>query len=108
MTQVVPPLDSTLPIVREARAALGDSFGYVSLEGFIVARLWLKAMSTIEGPITRAAFLSAVRGARFDLGGLEMDFSNDNQGSTYVLLTQLTPAGFEVMRADDRRKLLAP
>ena len=108
MTQVVPPLDSTLPIVREARAVLGDNFGYVSLEGFIVARLWLKAMNDIEGPITRAAFLNAIRGSRFDLGGLEMDFSNDNQGSDYVLLTQLTPAGFEVMRADAWRKLLAP
>jgi branched-chain amino acid transport system substrate-binding protein len=108
MTQVVPPLDSTLPIVQEARAALGDDFGYVSLEGFIIARLWLKAMNDIQGPITRAAFLDAVRGNRFDIGGLSMDFSNDNQGSDYVLLTQLTPTGFEVMRADGWRKLLAP
>jgi branched-chain amino acid transport system substrate-binding protein len=101
MTQVVPPLDSHLPIVRAARAALGEDFGYVSLEGFIVGQLWLKAMNDIRGPLTRAAFLDAVRGQRFDLGGLSMDFSDDNQGSDYVLLTHLTPAGFQVMRTHD-------
>jgi len=106
MTQVVPPLDSTLPIVQAARDALGDDFGYVSLEGFIVGRLWLKAMNDIQGPLTRKAFLDAIRGSRFDLGGLSMDFSDDNQGSDYVLLTRLTPAGFEVMRSSDWRDLL--
>jgi len=108
MTQVVPPLDSSLPIVQHARAALGEDFGYVSLEGFIVGQLWLKAMNDIQGPLTRAAFLDAIRGRRFDLGGLNMDFSDDNQGSDYVLLTHLTPGGFEVMRAQDWRSLADP
>ncbi len=107
MTQVVPPLDSDLPIVAEARAALGEQFGYVTLEGYIVGKLWLKAMNDIEGPITRAAFLRAVRGKRFDLGGLTMDFTEDNQGSDLVLLTQLTPDGYQVMRPGDWTGLVA-
>ena len=107
MTQVVPPLDSDLPIVTEARAALGDDFGYVTLEGYIVGKLWLAAMNAIEGPITRQAFLAALRGRRFELGGLTMDFTEDNQGSDLVLLTQLTPDGYREMRRDDWRALVS-
>ena len=97
MTQVVPPLDSRLPIVAEARQRLADQFGWVSLEGYIVGKLWLTAMQRIEGRITRAKFLDAVRGRIFDLGGLKLDFSNDNQGSDLVVLTNLTPDGFKPM-----------
>lgn len=106
MTQVVPPLNSLLPIVADARSALGDDFGYVSLEGYIVGRLWLRAMSEIQGPITRAAFLGAIRGRRFDLGGLIMDFTDDNQGSDYVLMTRLTPDGYQVLESGDWAELL--
>ena len=97
MTQVVPPLDSKLPIVAEARQRLGDAFGWVSLEGYIVGKLWLTAMQGIQGRITRAKFLDAVRGRIFDLGGLKLDFSDDNQGSDLVVLTSLTPDGFQPM-----------
>ena len=48
MTQVVPPLDSKLPIVRAARKALGDEFGYVSLEGYIVGKLFIAAAENID------------------------------------------------------------
>ncbi len=97
MTQVVPPLDSTLLIVAEARQKLGERFGWVSLEGYIVGKLWLNAMENVEGRITRAKFLDAVRGRTFDLGGLKLDYSNDNQGSDLVVLTNLTPDGFKPM-----------
>lgn len=97
MTQVVPPLDSKLPIVAEARQQLGDQYGWVSLEGYIVGRLWLKAMEGVQGRITRAKFLDAIRGKTFDLGGIRLDFSDDNQGSDLVVLTSLTSDGFKPM-----------
>ncbi len=97
MTQVVPPLDSKLPIVTEARARLAEQFGWVSLEGYIVGKLWLKAMEGVEGRITRAKFLDAIRGKKFDLGGIELDFRDDNQGSDLVVLTNLTSDGFKPM-----------
>lgn len=97
MTQVVPPLDSRIAIVAEARQQLGEQFGWVSLEGYIVGKLWMYAMQSIEGRITRAKFLSAIRGQRFELGGLKLDFSNDNQGSDLVVLTNLTSDGFKPM-----------
>lgn len=92
MTQVVPPLDSDLPIVSEARAALGDKLGYVSLEGYIVGRMLLKAMGDVDTAgqaMNRANVVAALRGKQFDLGGLPLDFSNDNQGSDLVILTAL-------------------
>jgi ABC-type branched-subunit amino acid transport system substrate-binding protein len=97
MTQVVPPLDSKLPIVVEARESLGEQFGWVSLEGYIVGKLWLTAMANVQDRITRAKFLAAVRGRKFELGGLKLDFSDDNQGSDLVILTNLTPDGFKPM-----------
>jgi ABC-type branched-subunit amino acid transport system substrate-binding protein len=106
MTQVVPPLDSDIPIVIEARKKLGEQFGWVSLEGYIVGKLWLAGMENIKGDVTRAAFLRAIRGRIFDLGGLKMDFSSDNQGSDLVLLTHLTQRGFVPMPASAWSALL--
>jgi len=97
MTQVVPPLDSRLPIVIEARQKLGEQFGWVSLEGYIVGKLWLSAMAKVQGRITRAKFMNAVIGRKFDLGGLKLDFTDDNQGSNLVVLTNLTTDGFKPM-----------
>jgi branched-chain amino acid transport system substrate-binding protein len=97
MTQVVPSLDSTLPIVAEARQRLGEQFGWVSLEGYIVGKLWLRTIQNVQGSITRQKFLNAVLGRKFDLGGLKLDFSNDNQGSDLVILTNLSPDGFKPM-----------
>lgn len=92
MTQVVPPLDSELPIVAEARTALGDKLGYVSLEGYIVGRMLLKAMTDVDTAgqdMTRANVVAALKGKQFDLGGLPLDFGSDNQGSDLVVMTAL-------------------
>ncbi len=101
VTQVVPPLDSTLPIVRSARLALGDDFGYVSLEGYIVGEMFLSIMRSIEGDITRANFLQAAYGRSFDLGGLSIDFSDDNQGSDLVQITYLNDGDYVPISARD-------
>lgn len=101
MTQVVPHLTSSLPIVEEARAALGEKFGYVSLEGFIVGKMLLEGLQRIEGPITRQSFLGAVRGSRMYLKGLELDFTDDNQGSDLVVPTILRNGRFEKMAGPD-------
>lgn len=106
MTQVVPPLDSGIPVVEAARATLGDDFGHVTLEGYIVGRMVADALQRIEGDITRAAFLDALRGHTFNLDGLPMDFSRDNQGSDFVSLTRLTPSGYVNMSTVDWPQLL--
>jgi hypothetical protein len=101
MTQVVPPLDADLPVIAEAREALGDEFGYVSLEGYIVGKFFLGALERIEGEVTRQSFLSSIRGQSFDIGGLVMDFTDDNQGSDFVSLTYLEPDGYRGMSVTD-------
>ncbi|UOG93774.1 MAG: ABC transporter substrate-binding protein [Candidatus Thiothrix sulfatifontis] len=93
MTQVVPLPESDLLIVQEARTALGKNYGYVSQEGYIVGKLLLhglRQLETDEKTINRANLLAAFRGKQFDLGGLAMDFSNDNQGSDLVVMTRHT------------------
>ncbi len=89
MTQVVPPLDSNIPIVVEAKKKLGADFGYVSLEGFIVGKLVLYGLKKIKGDITRKNFTKALLNSRFSIGELTFDFLNDNQGSDRVELTVL-------------------
>ena len=102
MTQVVPPLNSDLPIVKQARKALGkEKFGYVSLEGYIVGRLFVETMKRIKGEITRQKFLQALYGQSFKLGGMKMNYSTDNQGSDLVLLTFLDGSRYRNMRSSD-------
>lgn len=101
MTQVVPLLDSNLPIVEEARKALGNDFGYVSLEGYIVGKLFVAAVENIKGPVTREGFLKSIRGKKFKIGGLVMDFTRDNQGSDMVALTYLTEEGYRPLKRSD-------
>ncbi len=107
VTQVVPPLDSPLPIVADARKALGPKLSYVSLEGYIVGRFLVQALRQIPGKeITRAALLSTIRGKRFDVGGMTLDFSGDNQGSDLVIATYLNNDGFSILGKGEMEKLL--
>ena len=106
MTQVVPPLGSALPLVKDARAALGDDFGYVSLEGYIVGRMFLQVMNRVEGSLTRKNFLRAVRGHKFDLDGLKLDFTDDNQGSDLVAVTYLTNDEYKTLTPRGWRSML--
>ena len=89
MTQVVPLLDSNIPLVVEAKKKLGKDFGYVSLEGFIVGKLVLYGLKKIEGDITREKFTSAILNSRFNIKQLSLDFMDDNQGSDLVELMVL-------------------
>ncbi|WP_017661850.1 ABC transporter substrate-binding protein [Baaleninema simplex] len=107
MTQVVPLLNSDLPIVREARNALGDEFGYVSLEGYIVGKMTLKILNDVPGQLTRDSFMKQVAQSRFDLGGIEIDFTdNDNQGSDLVIVSYLTPDGFRELETTALKAML--
>ncbi len=106
VSQVVPPLDAPLPIVAAARNALGRDFGYVSLEGFIVGRMFLAIARAVPGELTREAFMRAALGNRFDIGGLQLDFSDDNQGSDLVVVTYLDKGSYRSLEAIDWRRLL--
>lgn len=107
VTQVVPPLNSNLPIVQQARAALGSNLSYVTLEGYIVGSMMLKVLETMPGnEITRQSFLDAVKGKKFDLGGLQLDFTDDNQGSDLVISTYLDGDDFNLLSSAAMNRLL--
>ena len=97
VTQVVPPLDADLPILKEARRALGDQLNYVSLEGYIVGKLFLAILNRVEGEITRDKFVQEARNSQFELGGLMMDFTGDNQASDMVSVTYFRDKAFQPM-----------
>lgn len=92
--QILPPLDSSLPIVAEARKALGSNLNEISLESYMVGRLFVMIMQAIDGPLTRENFLKAARRQVYDIGGFKVDFTNDNQGSDYVELMALRNGHF--------------
>ena len=99
MTQVVPLLDSNLPIVEEARTALGANFGEISLEGYILGKMLLQILRDIPGNITRENFLQQASESQFDLGGISINFTDgDNQGSDLTIVSYLTPSGFRAMK----------
>ncbi len=88
-TQVVPSLDSSLPIVVDARNALGEELNHINLEGFIVGRMFIAILKSMKDPITRDNFKKAARQKILDIGGLKIDFTNENSGSNLMLLNQL-------------------
>lgn len=96
-TQVVPALDSPLPIVADARKALGENLNLISLEGYMVGKMFLAIIGQVDGAITRENFLKAAHKQVYDIGGVRIDFTNDNQGSDFVLLTYLSGGNYEAI-----------
>jgi ABC-type branched-subunit amino acid transport system substrate-binding protein len=98
ITEVVPHVDSTLPIVQEYRKALAgmpdpSSPNFVSLEGYIAARTLLRAIDKINGPVTSEAITDALEKlGEFDLGlGEPLRLSpQEHQASHRVWATKLT------------------
>lgn len=108
ISQVVPfPGDVSVPVVaryqKALRAAAPEAeFGFVSLEGYLVGRLVIEALSRLDGPVTRADLLTAIKeSGPFDLGGITLTYGpNKNQGMDRVFLTVIQADGS--IRAVDR------
>ncbi len=101
VTQVVPlPEDTGIPLVaryqRALKAANPDAeVGFVSLEGYVVGRLVVEALTHLGNPVTRAGLLSTIRDVGiFDLEGLTLSYGpDDNQGMDQVFLTVIQADG---------------
>jgi ABC-type branched-subunit amino acid transport system substrate-binding protein len=74
VTQVVPPLESSLPVVQDFHRALhrfnpATAPTYVALEGYIATRIFLQALKTVKGEITRDSIIDALENlGQFDFG----------------------------------------
>ncbi len=101
VSQVVPHFHSELPGVSRYRALLARHFpseqpGFVSLEGFLAARVFVEALRTAGGDTSADALVVAAESlAAVDLGlGTEISFSAArHQGSDQVWLTVLDSRG---------------
>lgn len=116
ISQILPHVERDLAICREHRAALGllgDTQApatQISLEGYVVGRMLLLALSKIEGDITRDAIVAACEGlGDFDLGlGVPLHLSaEEHQASHAVWGSQLqagrvVPLEWSDLRATER------
>ncbi|MCL5974418.1 MAG: ABC transporter substrate-binding protein [Gammaproteobacteria bacterium] len=102
VSQVVPEVDADLPLVREFRAALKEydsaiQPNTVSLEGYIVARILVEALQTMDGTIGREALIDALYGlVDLDIGlgsNINLD-KNQQHGSHMLWLSKLENGAF--------------
>ena len=97
ITQVVPhPKDSQLPLVQDYRRDLAkidpSPPGFVSLEGYLAARILLLGLSRVKGELTRERLIDGLEQLQtFDLGlNLPLHFDpEDHQASHRVWPTML-------------------
>lgn len=95
ISQVVSfPFDGSIPLVREYTESMkkyqsGVAPGFVSLEGYMVAKFFSMAAQKVQGDLTREAFIKAVESTgTFDLGGVVLQFGpQDHQGMDEIFLT---------------------
>jgi branched-chain amino acid transport system substrate-binding protein len=103
VTQVVPHFESGLTLTEEYRQDLlkfmpGAEFGFVSLEGYIVARIFVEGLRRAGPKIDRESIIDALLGIRkFDIGiGTPISFSRESyQGSQMVWPTVIRNGRFE-------------
>jgi ABC-type branched-subunit amino acid transport system substrate-binding protein len=102
VTQVMPPYENnTLPVVKEYKTALkkyfpGDSPNFVSLEGFVNAKVLGEGLKRAGKDITREGFIDAVESMNsFDLGGIMVTYGpEDHVGLEKIYITQIKDGHF--------------
>ena len=97
-TQVVPMVNSNLPIVRAYRSALGRLFDEPptphSLAGYLSARYTFEVLQGIDGSLTRSAALQAfTRRSPVDLGGFRIAPDAKGQGTAFVTQSMVAADG---------------
>lgn len=97
-TQVVPMVNSTLPIVRAYRETLARLFDEPptpqSLAGYIAARYTSEILNTVEGPPTRqSTLLTFQRRQTVDVSGFRVSFNAQGRGGSYVTQSMIAPDG---------------
>ena len=92
ISQVVPsPQDRTSALIRQYQADVAAAdIGYVSLEGYIDAAVFVAALRELGPHPTRVALAQALAFLQVDLGGFAVGFSpSDHQGSDAVFITRV-------------------
>ena len=99
VTQLLPYERSTAnPLVREAlslaKAAGKSELTPAQLEGFAAAKLVVEALKRAGKDLTREGFAKALDGARLDLGGLQVHYTEkDHNGLEFTDVSIVGPDG---------------
>jgi len=97
ISQVVPdPWNSEIPIVREYHQAVGNTnYGFVSLEGFIAAKVFHYALKRAKDDLTANHLKTVLESmSDYDYGGLKISFGpRKHRGMDSVWLTKAETAG---------------
>jgi len=110
VTQVVPPLEASLPVVKDFHRAMrlfnpsiSSTFG--ALEGYISTRILVHALSKIEGEINREAIINALEGlGEFNLGlGIPLTISQTEHQASHQIWPTIIRKG--EIRSFDWNKL---
>lgn len=97
-TQVVPMVNSSLPVVRAYRSALGRFFDEpptaLSLAGYMSARYTHEVLQGLDGTLNRANALQAfARRSTIDLGGFRISPDARSRGTAYVTQSMIAADG---------------
>lgn len=97
-TQVVPLVNTQLPVVRLYREAMSrlydESPTPQSLAGFMAARYTFEALKALDGAPTRTALLAALRQRQaLDLGGFQVTANAQRRSGTFVTQSMLASDG---------------
>jgi len=103
ISQVVPfPWDRSVPLVEEYHTLLTkyspqQKPGFVSIEGFMVAKLLVQAMADCGKELTREKLIETLeKKGTFDLGGIILTFGpSDHQGMDTINLTIIQSGEFK-------------
>lgn len=98
VTQPVPLVNSSLPVVRAYRETLARLFDEpptaLSLAGYIAARYTMDVLAEVEGTPTRQSVLAAFqRRSKVDIGGFLVRFNPQRRSNTYVTQSMMTADG---------------
>lgn len=104
ITQVVPHFESSLPLIEAYRQDLQEFMpqakpGFVSLEGYIIARVFVEGLRRAGPQVDRNSIIDALLGIReLDIGlGIPIHYTEDSyQGSQTVWPTVIRNDRFEV------------
>jgi ABC-type branched-subunit amino acid transport system substrate-binding protein len=98
------PWNSSIPLVQEYTAAMkryqpSEDLGFVSLEGYMVGKLFGLAAARVKGDLTREKLIDMIdTTAHFDLGGIRLEFGpNDHQGMDDIFLTVIRHGRIEAL-----------
>jgi ABC-type branched-subunit amino acid transport system substrate-binding protein len=97
-TQVVPMVNSPLPVVKTYREALARLFDEPptpqSLAGYIAAHYTYEVLNSVESIPTRQSTLQAFQQRHtIDVGGFRVSFNAQGRSGSYVTQSMITPDG---------------